>query len=55
MDTRDNVLTVGAESKKSYETPLIDEHKAMNFHKEIWNEFADCQEAFQCFHCNCKG
>jgi len=56
MNPKDDAGAPIASCKKDYETPLIAEHAAMNFPKEIWETFTDSsQSVLQCNHCKCGG
>lgn len=40
--------------KKTYETPLLQEEKGMNFTDEIQEEFNNGKWCFGCTNCNCN-
>ncbi|MDR2116214.1 MAG: hypothetical protein LBP87_07525 [Planctomycetaceae bacterium] len=41
--------------KKTYATPEITERSTMTFTQDQWEEVSNGEQAYQCFHCNCKG
>jgi hypothetical protein len=46
--------TVNASRKKTYETPVFQEEKGMDFPEEIREEFNGGNWCFGCTNCNCN-